>query len=258
MYRQTTSFWTLFFLKFFSLLQSFLYTEKSLGECQHRRRASSANVTLVPQRAHFGLATRRLWARSAPIMLALEVCATACHTGGLRARTERAVRLTFESAVFSSIGYPGGLHRIAVRPTTFPCMRKQYNVLKDLKIMVNCYLFRNIHIKVIANLLIMLQCAINQYSSFFYSDIAPVRYFNGPFKSYHSENLLWFSKCTCTSLSRYLISMLDHHHSSRIELNSAALRTALILKILLYSDMILHQLQPDSLFSRLRKIVTRD
>ena len=100
------------------------YTEKSLGERQHRRRASSANVTLVLQRAHFGLATRRLWARSAPIMLALEVCATACHTAdGLRARTERAVRLTYESAVLSSIGYPGGLHRIAVRPTTFPCIR---------------------------------------------------------------------------------------------------------------------------------------
>ena len=55
-------------------------------------------------------------------MLALEVCATARHTaGGLRARTERVVRLTYESAVLSSIGYPGGLHRIAVRPTTFPC-----------------------------------------------------------------------------------------------------------------------------------------
>ena len=35
-------------------------TEKSLGERQHRRRASSANITLVLQRAHFGLGTRRL------------------------------------------------------------------------------------------------------------------------------------------------------------------------------------------------------
>ena len=42
-----------------------------------------------------------------------------------------------------------------------------------------------------------------------------VRYFNDPFKSYHSENLLWFFKF---SKSPHLISMLDHwfitHHDS--------------------------------------------
>ena len=59
-------------------------------------------------------------------MLALEVCATARHTaGGLRIRTERAVRLTYESAVLPSIGYPGGLHRIAARPTTFPYAERE-------------------------------------------------------------------------------------------------------------------------------------
>ena len=43
-------------------------------------------------------------------------------------------------------------------------------------------------------------------------------YFNDPFKSYHSENLLRVYKMHMhISLSPHLISMLDHHHSSRIE-----------------------------------------
>ena len=32
--------------------------------------------------------------------------------------------------------------------------------------------------------------------------------------------IMVFTKCTCTPLSPHLISMLDHHHSSRIECNN--------------------------------------
>ena len=52
-----------------------------------------------------------------------------------------------------------------------------------------------------------------------------MRYFNDPFKSYHSKNLLWFYKF---SKSPHLTSLLDHwfitHHENRAQYNYILIR----------------------------------
>ena len=66
---------------------------------------------------------------------------------------------------------------------------------------------------------------------------APVQYFNDPFKSYHSENLLWFFKF---SKSPHLISIIfiTHHESSAVTRDSRKYNYILIRFDINYSQIV--------------------